>query len=286
MIQALVIMLIAMSCIPAGDAASKILTSQLDVAPVYVVWTRFALGAALLLPFTWRAGLGAWRDWRIWARSAIIAAGISCITQAFRLAPLADVFGAFFIAPIVSFVLSVTVLKERSSAVQAALVALGFIGVLMIARPGFAASPGLGWAVLAGVFYGLFLTVSRYLSGQVALGALILSQMLGPALLTTPFALGAIPELTPRIAWLTCASAFFSMAGNVLLLFAYRMQEASKLAPFVYFQLISAAVLGWIIFGDFPDALTIAGMALIIGAGVMVTALQSRRPRASSSQPR
>jgi drug/metabolite transporter (DMT)-like permease len=71
------------------------------------------------------------------------------------------------------------------------------------------------------------------------------------------------------------------MIGNVLMLFAYKMHEASKLAPFVYFQLISAAVLGWLIFGDWPDAWVIAGMTLIIVAGCTSAVLQSTRPIAA-----
>jgi len=281
MVRALLIMLIAMSLIPAGDAASKVMTAQLGVAPIYVVWTRFALGALLLAGLTWRSFAGHWRDWRIWLRSLLVGGGITSITQALSLAPLADVFGAFFIAPIISFLLSVWLLKERVTLVQTGLVCIGFVGVLLIVRPGFAPSPGLGWAVLAGAFYGGFLTASRWLSQEVPLGALMLSQMLGPALLTAPLAIGQFPEVTAQIGWLTLASGTFSMMGNVLLLFAYKLQDASKLAPFVYFQVISAVVLGWAVFSDLPDAATFAGIALIIGAGAAVAWLQSRRPRAA-----
>jgi len=218
MLKAMFIMLIAMSVIPAGDAASKILTSELGVAPTYVVWTRFLIGGLLILPFTWRAGLAVWRDWRVWFRALIIGLGISCITRALQLAPLADVFGAFFIGPLISFVLSVWLLKERVRAVQAVLVVLGFVGVLLIVRPGFEASAGLGWAVLAGCSYGAFLTASRWLAGSVALGGLMITQMVGPALMVTPFVMGQFPEFTPQIAKLTLMSAMGSMVGNMLML--------------------------------------------------------------------
>lgn len=270
-----------MSFIPAGDAASKILTSQLGVAPVFVVWTRFFVGMLVLLPFTWRAGMAVWRDWRVWFRAALICGGISSITQALQIAPLADVFGAFFIGPIVSFVLSVWFLKERVRGVQVVLVLLGFAGVLLIVRPGFEASAGLGWAVLAGCCYGSFLTVSRWLTGTVALSGLMLSQMVVPTLLTSGFVIGDIPQITPQIAGLTLMSALGSMFGNVLMLWAYKMQEATKLAPFVYFQLISAVGLGWLVFDQLPTLLTVLGMALIIAAGSAGAYVQSRRPIAA-----
>ncbi len=271
-------MLVAMSCIPAGDAASKVLTSQLGVAPIYVVWTRFTLGAMILLPFTWRAGLGVWRDWRVWFRAALIAAGISCITQALKHAALADVFGAFFIGPMISFLLSVWLLKEQARFIQAILIMIGFAGVLLVVRPGFDVSAGLGWAVLAGCLYGSFLTASRWLAGSVALGGLMLTQMIGAVILTTPFVFGNFPEMSFEIGVLTVFSGIGSMAGNVLMLFAYKMHEASKLAPFVYFQLISAVILGWVVFGDLPDLYAIAGMVLIVAAGIAVAVLQSRWP--------
>ena len=274
-------MLLAMSFIPAGDTASKVLTSELGVAPIFVVWSRFVIGGLILLPFTWSAGLAVWRDWRVWFRSALIAAGISCITMALQKAPLADVFGAFFIGPMVSFVLSVWLLKERVRGVHILLVIVGFVGVLLIVRPGLEASSGLEWAVLAGCFYGSFLTASRWLAGSVALSGLMITQMVGPILLTTPFVIGDIPEMTPQIAKLTAISAVGPMLGNMLMLLAYRMQEATKLAPFVYFQLISAVLLGWAIFGDLPGVYVIAGMALIIAAGSASAVFQSRRPVAT-----
>jgi drug/metabolite transporter (DMT)-like permease len=58
------------------------------------------------------------------------------------------------------------------------------------------------------------------------------------------------------------------MLGNLLLLFAYRLASATVLAPMVYFQLIAAVLLGWMIFGDLPDLLTLVGMAVIVLAGV------------------
>jgi len=61
MMKAVLIMLAAMSCIPAGDAASKVLTSQIGLAPGYVVWTRFGVGLLLVLPFTWRSAARIWR---------------------------------------------------------------------------------------------------------------------------------------------------------------------------------------------------------------------------------
>ena len=74
--------------------------------------------------------------------------------------------------------------------------------------------------------------------------------------------------MTTSIAGLTLVSALCSMLGNLLLLYAYRIAPATKLAPLVYFQLIAAVVLGFVIFGDLPDIWTWIGLAVILGAGL------------------
>ena len=110
--RAVFIMFVAMSLIPAGDSAGKVLTQQLGVAPLFVAWSRFAVGAVIVLPFVPR---GAWRllrDWRIWVRAATLAAGISAIQTALRTEQIATVFAAFFIGPLISYVLAAVFLAR------------------------------------------------------------------------------------------------------------------------------------------------------------------------------
>ncbi len=82
--RAVLIMFVAMSLIPAGDAAGKLLSSQLGVAPLFVAWSRFLLGAILVLPFMPAGTMRLMRDWRIWVRAAILACGISSIQTALQ----------------------------------------------------------------------------------------------------------------------------------------------------------------------------------------------------------
>jgi len=271
--QPAVIMCVAMSFIPAGDTAGKWLTDDLEVAPIFVAWTRFAIAAVLIAPFVPREDLAILRDWRIILRALLLTGGITSILTALRTAPLADVFAAFFIGPSVSYVLAIVFLRERFDWRGAALVLLGFIGVLLIVRPGGTAAPGLDWAVLAGVFYGAFLTASRWVSHRASPVGLIFSQLAISAVATLPFALLAKPALTPLIGGLATASAVASMTGNLLLLYAYRMAPASVLAPLVYFQLLAATGLGWAVFGTLPQGLTWVGLALIIASGLAATLL-------------
>lgn len=261
-------MFTAMSLIPAGDMAGKLLTTAHGVEPAFVAWSRFIIGIALIVPFVPNR---AWRllaDWRIWLRASFLAAGIFSIQNALRTEPLANVFAAFFIGPILSYVLSALFLREPASLLRSALMAVGFCGVLLVVRPGFGGTIGLAWAVLAGSCYGAFLTASRWLSHLGSPLELSLTQLVISAILVLPFGLMALPAPTWPIAGLSLASAGFSMSGNLLLLFAYARAPATVLAPLVYFQLIAATGLGWLIFQDLPDTLTWVGLALVIGAGL------------------
>jgi len=267
-------MFIAMSMIPAGDLAGKLLSSVHGVEPAFVAWSRFAVGTLLVMPFVPR---GAWRllqDWRVWFRALLLGFGILSIQISLKTEPLSNVFAAFFIGPILSFVLSALLLREPAGLWRSLLMLLGFCGVLLVVRPGFGGSAGLGWAVLAGCFYGAYLTASRWLSHLGRPIELVFSQLIIAAFLFLPLGLAYFPAPSVTVAGLTFASAGFSMLGNLLLLFAYSRMASTQLAPLVYFQLIAATGLGWLVFDDLPDMLTWAGLGLVISAGLISAVLR------------
>ncbi|WP_193748884.1 DMT family transporter [Leisingera sp. ANG-Vp] len=267
-------MFAAMSMIPAGDLCGKLLTGSGLAAPAFVAWSRFAIGTALILPFVPRRAYSLLGDWRLWLRAGLLTGGIFSIQFALVTEPLANVFAAFFIGPIVSYVLSVLLLREQATLLRSLLMALGFLGVLIVVRPGLGGSINLLWAVLAGCFYGAFLTSSRWLAHVGSPLELSLTQLLLSAVLMLPLGLSNLPELTPSTAALTVGSAAFSMMGNLLLLFAYSKVQAVKLAPMVYFQLVAAVGLGWAVFSDLPDLWTWAGLAVVLSAGLASAALR------------
>lgn len=273
-LRALPLMLLAMALIPSADAAGKLL-GEAGVAPVFTAWSRFALGAVLLLPFVLHlTPLRLFLDWRVWLRGLLIAGGILSILTALRTEPIANVFGAFFVGPMVAYLLSVWLLRETFSTTRVALLAVGFAGVILVVKPGFGMTPGLGFAVLAGLFYGSYLTASRWLAELARPRAMLISQLVVGALVLAPLGLPAIPEITPRIGALTLASAMGSMLGNLCLILALRMAPATRLAPFVYTQLIAATALGWAVFGVWPDALTLAGLAVLLVSGLATLGLR------------
>ena len=264
------LMLVAMSMIPAGDTAGKLMMQNHGASPTFVAWSRFALGAFMVLPRLRPTTVRALGHWAIWLRAALMSCGIFCIQTALQTAPIADVFAAFFIGPIVSYVLSVFLLKEPASRSRNLLMVVGFLGVILVVRPSPNMSVGLLYAVIAGMSYGFFLSTSRWLSSTVRATDMLVTQLSLGAVILTPFGLQHLPSTaTFEFSALTLASAGFSMGGNLLLLLAYRRAEAAQLAPLVYLQLLGATALGWAVFGTLPQMLTWIGLALILGAGVL-----------------
>lgn len=277
----------AVSLVVLGDTAGKLLTSG-GVDPFVVAWSRFALAALALLPFSGlrRAELPDLLDRRVLVRGLFIACGISSILTALRTEPIANVFGAFFIGPVVSYVLAVLFLRERPSALRGLLLGLGFLGVMLVVKPGFGATPGIGFALLAGTFYGAYLVMTRVVAGDFRPRFLLISQLLiGTVALAPLAAMAEIPPVDLRLSFLVLLSAAGSAVGNFLLVLANRRAEASLIAPLVYSQLISATVLGVLVFGDWPDAWSLIGLAVIAASGIgslvlqrPVRAVQTGRP--------
>lgn len=279
MARAVFIMVIGMALIPLGDTFGKTLTSQ-GIAPIFVAFTRFAIAAVVLIPFLPKGSFAALRDWRLWLRAALIAGGISSILTALSTEPLANVFGAFFIGPIVAYALSAWLLGEEATWPRTILLLIGFVGVLLVVQPGPSMRVGLLFAVLAGVFYGSFLTASKWLVDVAPPLTLLFSQLAIAAVLTAPFGLSFVPELDLTTSVLITGSALASMGGNLLLIVAFSLAQSTRLAPFVYFQIVAAAFLGWAVFDTVPDPLAFAGMLLLIASGFASLALPST-PRAN-----
>lgn len=280
-IWTVVAMATAMSAIVLGDTAGKLLMAD-AMSPLFIAWSRFAFGALLLAPFCGltRADLRSFLDWRVILRASLIVGVILLILTALRTEPIANVFGGFFVGPIVSFALSAALLREPINRARVGLLALGFIGVLLVVKPGFGMGAGMIFAVLAGVFYGGFLVTSRWLSYHYRPRFLLASQLIIGAVLLTPMGAVETPLHADPVMWgLILLSAVASGFGNYLLVMVNRSTPASVVAPLVYFQLLAATIYGYFVFGDWPDGLSLIGLAIILSSGLAGLAVAGRQMR-------
>ena len=280
------LVLLAFTAIPVGDAAGKLLTDARGLPPGLVAWSRFVLGALIVLPFLRDRGaaLALLADWRVWLRASLLAGTILSVLTALSVAPMATVFGIFFLGPILSYGLGAALLGEVVGRVRTVLLLVGFAGVLLVVQPGATLPPGAGPAVLAGLFYGAFLTASRWLQHAGSAGGMLFAQLLIGTLLLAPLGAPALPGLVERgpdvALWaLLLVSALGSMLGNLCLIAAYRRAPASRLAPFVYFKLVGATAVGWAVFGDWPGPVTLAGLGLLVASGLATLLLRPEVPR-------
>jgi len=271
MIRIALLVFTAMYLIVTGDTAGKLMT-QGGVAPSFIAWSRFAIAALVLLPFSGlrREELASLLDWRVLLRAALIAAGISSILVALQTEPIANVFGAFFIGPVVAYVLSVLLLGEQVTRTRSLLLALGFAGVMLVVRPGFGAGAGMGFALLAGCCYGGYLAATRWLAGQFRPRFLLISQLIVGAVVLMPTGVSALPSnVDAGLVGLVALSALASAGGNYLLVGVSRTTPATRIVPFIYTQLIAATVVGALVFKAWPDPLSFVGLVVILASGLV-----------------
>lgn len=287
---AIALMVIAMIVIPVMDAFAKLLSQDLPVEEV--AWWRFVSGLLFILPITlWRYGakttLVPLQPGLQILRGLLTAGSSLLFFAAISMAPLADSLALIFLAPLVVTAASPFVLGERVGLHRWAAVCVGFIGALIVIRPGFGTvNLAMLLAAAAGLSHGAFLLVTRRLSRSgPPLATLCLTTIVGALSLSVfqPF-IWVTPELHH---WLLIGGmGFFSVLAHFLLIKAFEIGTATLLAPFGYAEIITATILGFAIFGDFPDRLTWVGIFVIVASGLYITFRERVRGRPASVRPR
>lgn len=260
-------------------------------APSQLVFIRGLVGllplaALLALDGGGRRVLISSRPWLqvIRALSAFLA-NVLMVTS-YRFMPLADAVAISYAAPIFVTALSVPLLGERVGWHRWAAVALGFVGVLLVARPGQGViDPMAGVAVLGALCYAVCILATRELGGRDA----ALTTMLWSTGLFAVFGALTLPVVGTAPAWsevpLLGLSGLVATAGMFFFVRAYREAEASTVVPFEYTAMIWAAAFGFLVFGEVPRPTTLAGIAVIAGSGLYILRRETRIRRAGPATP-
>jgi drug/metabolite transporter (DMT)-like permease len=266
---AALIMGIGIAGIPLGDTAGKLMFQHTDVDPVFIAWSRYGLGIALVwLVFAGRGfNFSVFRDWRLWLRSAFVTAAVVSILNSIQTEPLANAFAAFFIGPIFAYFGAALFLKEKITWFRTVTLIIAFLGVLIVVRPGISMSPGLVYALMGGLFYAAFLITTRWLSHVAAPRMLLLSNLAMGTAMLTPWGIASIPQIDFEMSGLILWSAAASAVGNMAIVLSSSLVDGSRIAPLIYMQLIYATLFGILVFGDFPDQWTLVGLAILVTSG-------------------
>ncbi len=268
----ILLMVLAMLSIPLVDGLAKYLSTF--YSPLFLGWARYAVASLIVLPVAaLRNGTSifpAERRGSHLLRTLFLVISMTLYFLALARIPLATAISVFFIGPIAAVVLSIFVLKERMSRAKGLSLALGFIGAIVILRPGPQINPGLLLAFAAGIAFAFYLIATRSAAQRSdPIKTLAFQCLIGTVLLTPQAAVTwAAPRWNDLVLFL--ALGFFSAFSHVLSIAAFRFAEASLLAPLVYLELIGATLIGYVVFSEIPDTFTIIGASLIIAAGLVL----------------
>jgi len=267
------------------DTLSKYQAREYPVG--MIVWARYAVPlVVLLLVFLPRRGRSMLRTafpLIQLVRGVLLTAGTLFIVLAYRVMPIAEAQAISFIHPVLLTLLAVVFLGEKVSRLGWAAVLLGFIGVLIIVRPGGglftpAALLPLGLA-LCFSFYQMFTRVIA--TKESSINSLFCVLLVGSVVMSL-----ALPfvwvDPTAKGVFFFALIGLSSGIGHFSTIKALEYAPASLLAPFAYVQLLWVCILGIVVFGDFPDGITILGMAIVVAGGLLV--VTSRRAT-SKPQP-
>jgi drug/metabolite transporter (DMT)-like permease len=273
----IILMTCAMLSVPLVDGIAKYLSGS--YSPLYLVFARYAIASLIVLPIAAVTRPGPLfppeRRLSHLMRTVALMAATTLYFLAIARIPLATAVSACFVGPVVAVALALVVLKERLTMRKLASLALGFAGALVILRPGAVLEPGILLALGSGVCFAIYLIATRQ-AAQVSEPVKTLAfQCVVGALLASPQAVASWSVPAWSDALLFAALGGISVVSHLLSIAAFRHADASTLAPLVYLELIGAALVGYLAFGDVPDATTVVGAALIATAGAL---LLERRP--------
>ena len=284
-LRGILLMCLGVLLFPFLNASAKALTAHYPMP--MIVWARFA-GHFLVVLIAFLPSAG----WRIFhtrrpllqiGRSLSLMSSTALFVTAIGSVPLATASAIGFTAPLMVTALSVPLLGESVGPRRWSAVAVGFIGALIIIRPGGgftdpAVIPLLGSSACYAIYQ---IATRRGGLHDSAETAIVYAALVGTV--ATSFLLPFFFEMPASLfdGLLFLALGFFGGFGHYLVVRAFRLGPAAVISPLGYAELIGSVILGYFIFGNFPDLWTWTGSAIIIASGVYI-ALRERRLRAGT----
>jgi drug/metabolite transporter (DMT)-like permease len=272
--KAIIFSLLGWMFLPVMDGFAKYLSDDLPI--LQITWARYFFTVAFVFPimlFFYKKQL-VWSDkpkLQIFRGLILLSANI-CFFYAISVISLAKALTLAFIAPLIVTAFSPILLGEKVGFRRWTAVAVGFIGSLIVIRPGFLEFNLASMAALAtGFFYGFYLIITRKLStSDNPLLTLLITGMVGALLvsLIIPF-YWVKPTLNQ---WsLMAGIGVFACIGHLFLILSLKYADASKLAPLGYTEIIPNVIIGYYFFNELPDNWTYLGLFIIVLSGLYIS---------------
>lgn len=287
--RALPLFLLAGFLLTSLDTTAKYLIREHSL--FLIVWARYAGQMLLVTPIVHhRAGRNFWRTKNLGMqllRSAFLLAATICFFAGLKYLPLAEASAITFLAPIIIVLLSQPLLAEKPTRARWSAAITGFIGILVLLRPGSSIlHPAVLLLIGTAFCNAMYQLLTRKLPGDGLYTTLFYSALVGAVALTLalPWGFDGAPLDGRSIALLLLLGLFAGVA-HWLLIAAFMLAPASLLTPFSYLQMLWATLLGYVVFGQLPDRWSGVGMAIILGSGVMLAIMERRRARRGRNFP-
>ncbi len=272
--KAITFNLLAWVMLPIMDGFAKYLSADLPV--LQITWARYFFTVVFTFPimFLFFKKNLVWTDkpkLQITRGIILLTANISFF-YAISIISLAKALTLAFVAPLIVTAFSPIFLGERVGVRRWSAVIIGFIGSLVVIRPGFVEINLASIAALGtGVMYGFYLIITRKLStSDNPLLTLLLTGVVGAIIISfvMPF-VWVKPNFNQ---WsIMAAIGIFACLGHFFLILSLKYADASKLAPFSYFEIITNIIIGYYFFSDFPDNWTFLGLFIIVLSGIYIS---------------
>jgi len=277
----MVLMIIAMFLLPLGDTVAKLLTDVMN--PLEITMWRFTIQSVFLIfvAFMMRRRLrGNMFSPIVAVSGCLIAISVTTLITSFSAMPIATAIAIFFVEPLFLTLLAGLLLKEKIGPRRLIAIVIGLAGALLVIRPSFV---NFGYVAIlplvSGLAYALNMIVLRQAckkrsaltvqSGAAIYGSLIMIVLIS-ILSIMEFITPSIPSEFDSTWLLIIGAGGLAAITFVLIAEAFRLSEAGALAPFQYLEIIGATAAGYLVFGDFPDAITWLGISFILASGLYV----------------
>ena len=272
--KAIIFNLLAWVMLPIMDGFAKYLSAELPV--LQITWARYFFTVVFIFPLM----LFFFKKYLVWTdkpklqliRGLILLTANISFFYSISVISLPKALTLAFVAPLVVTAFSPFFLGESVGYRRWAAVIIGFIGSLVVIRPGFLEINLASLAALGtGIMYGFYLIITRKLStSDNPLLTLLLTGVVGAIIATTfmPF-VWVSPTFNQ---WsIMAAIGLFACIGHLFIILSLKFADASKLAPFSYFEIVTNIIIAYYFFGDFPDSWTFLGLFIIICSGIYIS---------------
>jgi len=254
-----------------SDAMIKLASARFSVFQIAFTAALFGLVPVLVLGWAqggWRALLPR-RPGLVVLRGVLTAVCALLAWRAFALLPLADGYAILFATPILVTGLSAVLLGEEVGWRRYLAALVGFVGVLVMIRPDFA-SLGAGhlYAGLASIAGAAGLITLKRIGGRETSASILLAVFASVLLASAPMVPASFVVPTPSELGVLALAGLLMGCGHAGLVLATREAPAVVVAPFQYTQMVWAILFGALLFGNRPEPVLFAGMALVVGSGL------------------